>query len=463
LFGEHVQGSPYRVVATPSATVSDMTLVSSNADVSGAAGTRRTFSVSPRDASGNLQGSDPFSGPEKFAAIATLQGSTSVSLAASFSIQDDFQIASWTPTVAGIYSLSVMHGLNVVKYLPSITIQPGAAAAATTLVSGAGIGKMYIGSLVSVDIVAQDSFGNLISDGQQQSFSFRVSSSDKSIASGSAEYNKSLRRYAFSYVASSIGALQVFVSLATGSDLLNVPGSPFVAESLVGPSCASLSSLSFLGSQIVVGQNLQFKITTANDFGNAVSIGGNFFRVTVTAGSQPFSPSVIDNLDGSYSTSFQLSSAGNISITAVRNGFHVSGSPFSSAVAPGPASGPWSMISVQTLSVIAGESFRFSVASADRFGNALTVGGSIVAATLIAASTGAAITVPVTDRLHTKCSWSSPTSLFGATLVAFLSKLLADFKPDWVRSASRSLLAETRTLSISVSGRRLTASLLASN
>jgi hypothetical protein len=273
----------------------------------------------------------------------------------------------------------------------------------------------------------------LISDGQQQSFSFRVSSSDKSIASGSAEYNKSLRRYAFSYVASSIGALQVFVSLATGSDLLNVPGSPFVAESLVGPSCASLSSLSFLGSQMVVGQNLQFKITSADDFGNAVSIGRNFFRVTVTAGSQPFSPSVIDNLDGSYSTSFQLSSAGNISITAVRNGFHVSGSPFSSAVAPGPASGPWSMISVQTPSVIAGESFRFSVASADRFGNALTVGGSIVAATLIAASTGAAITVPVTDRLHTKCSWSSPTSLFGATLVAFLSKLLADFKPDWVK------------------------------
>ena len=101
LFGDHVQGSPYRVVANPSTTVSEMTRVSSNAGVSGSAGELGTFAVSPRDASGNLQSLDPFSGPEKFAAIASLQGSTSVDLIhASFSIQDDgSQIASWSPTV----------------------------------------------------------------------------------------------------------------------------------------------------------------------------------------------------------------------------------------------------------------------------------------------------------------------------------------------------------------------------
>jgi len=421
LFGDHVQGSPYRVVATPSTTVSEMTLVSSNADVSGTAGVRRSFSVSPRDAFGNLQRLDPYSGPENLAAIATLQGSASVLISASFSIQDDgFQIASWTPTIAGIYSLSVMHGLSVVKYLPSISIQPGAVAAATTLVSGAGLGKLYIGSLVGVEIIARDSFGNVISDGLQ-SFAFQVSSRGNSISSGNAVWNKALLRYTFSYLASAIGALQVSISLLSGSDRLSVPGSPFIAESLVGPSCASLSSLVFIGSQMVVGQTLQFKVVTADDFGNPVTVGGNFFRVTVATRSQPFSPSVTDNLDGSYSTSFQLSSAGNITVTAVRNGFHVSGSPFSSIVLPGPASGPRSMLSVQTPSLIAGESFRFSLASADRFGNSLSTGGSIVSAALIAASTGSAISVPVSDHLDGTYSGSVPMYLagsyeFGATL-----------------------------------------------
>jgi hypothetical protein len=422
LFGDHVQGSPYRVVANPSTTVSEMTLVSSNAGVSGSAGELRTFAVSPRDASGNLQSLDPFSGPEKFAAIASLQGSTSVDLIhASFSIQDDgSQIASWSPTVAGIYSLSVMHGATVVKSLPSVSIRSGTVAAATTVVSGSGIGKVYIGSLTSVEILPRDSFSNTISDGQQ-TFRFIVSSNGQSIASGTAEWNQPLGRFVFSYLADRVGALQVFVSLVSGSDTLSVPGSPFVAESLVGPSCASLSTLSFLSSQMVAGQNLPFKVVTADDFGNPVTVGGNFFRITVTTRSQSFSPIVIDNGDGSYSTSFQLTKAENINVTAVRNGYHVSGSPFSSAVLPGSASGPRSMISIQTPSLVAGDAFRFSVASTDRFGNSLSVGGSIVVATLKAVSTGITVTVPVTDHLDGTYSGSLPLKLagsydFGATL-----------------------------------------------
>jgi hypothetical protein len=399
-----------------------MTLVSSNAGVSGSAGVLRTFAVSPRDASGNFQSLDPFSGPEKFAAIASLQGSSSVALIhMSFSIQDDgSQIASWSPTVAGIYSLSVMHGANVVKSLPSISISPGSAAAAATVVSGAGIGKVYVGSLTSVEIIARDSFSNVISDGQQN-FRFIVSSNGQSIASGTSEWNQQLRRFVFSYLADKTGALQVFVSLVSGSDALSVPGSPFVAEGLVGPSCASLSTLSFLGSQMVVGQMLQFKVVTADDFGNPVTVGGNFFRITVTTRSQSFTPIVTDNLDGSYSTSFQLTKAEKVNVTAIRNGYHVSGSPFSSAVLPGAASGPRSMINIQTPSLVAGDAFRFSVASTDRFGNSLSAGGSIVVATLKAVSNGATFTVPVTDRVDGTYTGSLPLFLagsydFGATL-----------------------------------------------
>jgi hypothetical protein len=265
LFGDNVQGSPYRVVASPSATVSDMTLVSSNAGASGSAGALRTFSVSPRDVYGNLQGLNPFSGPERFAAIASLLGS-SMLIHASFNVQEDgFQIASWSATVAGTYSLSVFHGLNVVKSLPSIIIEPSTVSASTTVVSGAGIGKFYIGSLVSVDIVARDSFSNIILDGKAI-FRYLVSSNDRTISSGIANWNAPLRRFTFSYIANVTGTLQVSVSLlsATSDRDISVLGSPFIAESLVGPSCASLSKLLFIGSQIVAGQMLQFKIVTAD-------------------------------------------------------------------------------------------------------------------------------------------------------------------------------------------------------
>jgi hypothetical protein len=104
----------------------------------------------------------------------SLQGSTSVDrIRASFSIQDDgYSTASWSPTVAGVYSLSVMHGavqgayvlktyLGTADKTTALTVFPGAACASLSLANSNYLSLSTSGYISEFSVQCKDSYNNL--------------------------------------------------------------------------------------------------------------------------------------------------------------------------------------------------------------------------------------------------------------------------------------------------------------
>jgi hypothetical protein len=79
------------------------------------------------------------------------------------------------------------------------------------------------------------------------------------------------------------------------------------------------------------GQQTSITIQARDQFGNAISSGGETVVVTIS-GANSDTAVVTDNGDGTYSATYTPSNTGTDSIVITINGTPIQGSPFSSTI-----------------------------------------------------------------------------------------------------------------------------------
>jgi len=233
------------------------------------------------------------------------------------------------------------------------------------------------GQRAVIDVTARSALGEPVSSGSDLTVELVSKSSSTRIKGKMEPQPIAAGVFRFVYTANAPDKYELRVQ-AFGFDIGDASSghsSPFDVE--VTPGATSLSSseldVSFI-AKIEAGKPSSFVINAKDAFGNPV-LGGDDIKVTVVQGQDVTVATVKDNVDGTYTVSFNVVKAGAYTINALLGGVHLPGSPMVVSVDPGPPTA--SNSKVDGTNVTAGSSGKgatLSVQAVDSQGNPLTYG-----------------------------------------------------------------------------------------
>jgi adhesin/invasin len=290
--------------------------------------------------------------------------------------------ATYTPAAAGIDNLTITLNGVAISGSPYTSIVTGDAD--PTKSTGTIPATGTAGNQTSLLITARDVNSNPLSVGGATvaiAITGANMSSPTVIDNGDGTYSAL-------YTPTKVGTDNVAVTLNGGA----ISGSPFA--SVVGPGTVDPSrSTAIVPGAGAVGASTQIVVSARDAFDNALVTGGAAVVVTVT-GANSVSPIVVDNSDGTYSTSYTPGTTGTDNIAITLNGEPVSGSPFTSILGIGDADASQTTATV-AVSVSAGTNNAITVTSRDLMGDPLAAGGEIVLVVIAGANPS---TPSVTDN-----------------------------------------------------------------
>jgi hypothetical protein len=347
-------------------------------------GNTSTLTLTAKDAAGNQLTSGGLT------VAFTFSGGASAGTIGSVTDNSD---GTYTATLTGTTSgtASTVHatigGSAVTSTLPTITVNPGAATLAQSVVS-VSAATINSGGTSTLTLTAKDAAGNqLTSGGLTVAFAYSGGGSAGTIGSvtdnNNGTYTATLTGTtsgSASTVSATLGGSAVTSSLPTVT--VN-PGSASLAQSLVSVSSGTITS----------GNTSTLTLTAKDAAGNQLTSGGLTVAFTFSGGvSAGTIGSVTDNSNGTYTATLTGTTSGSAStVHATIGGSAVTSSLPTVTVNPGTASLAQSIVSVSASSILSGNTSTLTLTAKDASGNALTSGGLTVAFTFSGGSSAGTI------------------------------------------------------------------------
>ncbi|MFC1645065.1 beta strand repeat-containing protein [Patescibacteria group bacterium] len=307
----------------------------------------------------------------------------------------------------GTYSSTgdASHDLNVV-------VSPSSASASDTIIAGSSTAPTA-GDSVVFTITAYDQYENQLTSGGD---TVALSVAGANTATPSITDNLD-GTYSALYTPTTSGSDQTTGTINSSSITKDNDGTSDGTYNItVSAGAASAANAVISGSTATptAGDTVTFTITAYDAYDNQLASGGDTVVLAV-AGSNAETPSITDNLDGTYSALYTPTTSGSDQATGTINASSIdkdddgtNDGTYSIAISPGSVSAANTIISGSDTSVTAGDSVTFTITAYDAYNNQLTSGGDTVAVTVIGAN---ASTLSVTDNLDgTYSSLYSPAN-----------------------------------------------------
>jgi hypothetical protein len=295
---------------------------------------------------------------------------------------DGTYTATYTPTIVGTDSFSItLDGTGIGGGPYTSTVVPGPADAAQT---SATVPSGTAGFVTVIDIQARDEFGNdLTASGGIVAVS--VTTGPNTGATVTVVDNGD-GTYEASYTPQMAGTDNFEISLNS----VVIGGGPYTSDVTASDASADQTTATVPATG-TAGVVTTIVVQTRDVNGNDLTTGGETVGVVV-AGANALAPvDVVDNNDGTYTATYTPTTAGPDDFNITLNGTTIGGGPYGSVVGPGPVSAPQSTATVPPGN--AGSVTTIVVQARDAFGNNLTTGGSVVAATVTGENAAAVVTV----------------------------------------------------------------------
>eukprot|EP00698_Gefionella_okellyi_P019273 TRINITY_DN5888_c0_g1_i1.p1 TRINITY_DN5888_c0_g1~~TRINITY_DN5888_c0_g1_i1.p1 ORF type:complete len:5059 (-),score=1335.09 TRINITY_DN5888_c0_g1_i1:98-15274(-) len=180
--------------------------------------------------------------------------------------------------------------------------------------------------------------------------------------------------YTVTYQSNRAGTFHLSITL----DDEEIESNPFAVRVLASTACAEMTHALGDGIRVAkVGKPTSFVIHPADRFGNVLTISESLpFTCNLVSGDEQITGSVVSNLDGTYSASYELACAGQYALSVALDGVPISGSPFTVfAQAGNPNAKKCTKSFDGVLHAVAGETTTFTVQARDQFGNICGWGG----------------------------------------------------------------------------------------
>lgn len=299
-------------------------------------------------------------------------------------VGDGTYTSTYTPTSSGNDNIAItMNGTPISgsPFTQPVTTGPASGTQSSAIVPPSG----SAGTPIPISIITNDQAGNLVTTGGA---AVNVSITGANTVAAAVTDNDD-GTYDAQYTPVASGTDNVGVTVNGTS----VPGNPFaIIISAGGPSPPNTIATVPSGTAgAPTGITVQAR--DAND--NDLTTGGASVIISVS-GSNPATPAVNDPGDGTYTASYDPTISGTDNIAITLNGTPISGSPYSSSVAPGPPDPLQSVASVPAGTVA--QQTTIVVTTFDAFNNPVTTGGATVVVTITGTNPASPITA--TDNLN---------------------------------------------------------------
>jgi hypothetical protein len=388
--GVHVTGSPFALVIAPAATSATACLTSGAGFTTATAGVTASFTVTARDALNNAR----TVGGDSVSAVIS-NGVITVPAAVTDEGNGGYTVR-YTPTASGAHTVSVVVNGTPIGAASALTVAAGALHAPSCTVTGTAVaGSATSGAATALAVATRDKFGNALS-----ASSGAVVTVQRVTAAGTATSIVVTDNLDGTYSASVTTNTAGTYTLVVRVNGIDVSGSPFAL--VVSPGALSAAASTATGAALAnarVGTAATVLVQARDAQGNALSTGGSTLACSINCGSAVAGTGTYTSA-GAYQCVYTPTASGaSCSLTITLGGAAVSGSPFTVAVAAAPASASASgtMGAAKTAGT-AGTVSTFTIVSRDQYSTALSAGGELFTATVLAAGpAGANITATVTD------------------------------------------------------------------
>jgi adhesin/invasin len=365
----------------PSAATSTVTI--SSAAI--ASGSSATITLTAKDASGALIASGGASVVFSLGAGGTSAGTISAAV--------DNGNGTYSATLTGTTSgtarsiAAVLEGAAVTTAMPTFTVTPGQPSPVQSTVS-VGAGTVAVGGTTTVTATLKDAAGNsIITGGATVAFTLGSGTSTGTFGGVTDNGNGT---YTSTFTATVAGSARAIGATVNGSAIASTLPTITVTAS-AGPISPATSVVSVSSSSVASGNTVTLTLQGKDAAGTNVAAGGAtiVFSTTGSGTSAGTIGATTDNANGTYTASFTGTTTGTPkSIQATINGAVVSTALPTVTVTPGAFSASQSQVSVSSAAVVTGHTTTVTATLRDAAGNQLASGGSTVAFTLGAGSSG---------------------------------------------------------------------------
>jgi len=343
----------------------------------GQAGVVTSMTIQARDAGNN----DLTSGGATVA-VSVAAGPNADSTVTVVDNGDGTYTATYTPAIVGTDNFSItLDGTAIGGGPYSSIVVPGPASPAQTTATVPG---GTAGFITVIDIQARDAFGNdLTATGGLVGVTVTTGPNTGATV---AVVDNGDGTYQATYTPEFAGTDTFEISLNS----VVIGGGPYTSDVTASDASAAQTTAAVPATG-TAGVITTIVVQTRDVNGNDLTTGGETVGVVVGGANTLATVNVVDNNDGTYSATYTPTTAGTDNFNITLNGTTIGGGPYSSLVGPGPVSAPQSTATVPPGN--AGSVTTIAVQARDVFGNSLTTGGSVVAATVTGANAGAVVTV----------------------------------------------------------------------
>jgi hypothetical protein len=299
--------------------------------------------------------------------------------------------ATFTASTAGKSGVNASFGgQSVTTTPPVLTVTPGAASAATSVVT-VSPGTIVTAGATTVKLQAKDAFGNnLTTGGLSYGFALGSGSAGGSFSNLTDNNNGT---YTATFTGGATGTSVVTATLGG-----NTVGNPGLVNVVPGSVSLNTSTVTLSSATDSSGMGITVTLRTRDAGGNNLTGGGLSVAFALVGGTATGNfTAVTDNGDGTYTATFTGVLAGTNAIKATIGGSGVSAQP-AVTVTPGAPSGATSTLSVGSNSFASGTGTTVTLRAKDAAGNDEANGGLNVAFSYVAGAGGSGTFSGIADN-----------------------------------------------------------------
>jgi hypothetical protein len=391
-----------RVTPGPFSLANSLVILSSD---NIASGIKSKITLQAEDANGNKETTGGLD-------VAFTLGSTSGGQGTFSSVTDNHNgtyTATFTGTIAGSNTIvATIGGATVTSSAPTITVTPGAASLAKSLVT-LSTGSILSGTTTTVTLQARDAAGN-----DKTSGGLKVAFKLGSTSGGQGTFSSVTDNHNGTYTATFTGTIagsNTVIATIGGFKVTSIAPSITVTP---GPVSLAKSVVTVSLTRVKSGSAITIMLQAKDADGNKEASGGLtvLYTLLTPSGGQGTFSSVTDNGNGTYTATFTGTIAGSNTITATIGGSAVSSAAPSIKVTPGPVNLANSLVTLSVESIELGGTTKVTLQAKDASGNNETSGDLTVLFLLENTSGGQGIFSLVADD-HT----GTYTATFKGTVV----------------------------------------------
>ena len=369
-------GSHPSITVNPGALSLTQSTISTSAAILASGGTA-TLTLVAKDAAGNN-----LTAGGQTVVFSVTGGASAGTLSATSDLSNGTYTAIFTATTSGSPSTVgvTAGGSAVTSAAPTIQVNPSGVSLAQSLVSVSS-GSVASGSAATLTLTAKDASGNtLTSGGLSVAFSFTGGTSTGTIGGVTDVGNGTYTAPFTGVISGSATTIRATIGgtliSSTFPTLSVTPGTVSLAQSTVAVTGAP----TFITSGSTVGVQLSVR----DAVGNQLTTGGHTVTFSYSGGGSTGTiGGVVDNANGTYSSSITGAAAGSISLVgATIGGLSVTSTLPNLSVVPGGLSAASSAVTLGAASVVSGATTSVTIAAKDAFGNSLGTGGLSTAISL---------------------------------------------------------------------------------